>query len=257
MSTIVFDLDGVVYLGDEVVPGAKLVLDWCLTEDIKPLFVTNNSVRTPDQVVEKIGRVVGFRADRDEIITSAMAAAALATERGSQRAFVVGERGLVDALEGAGVTVTTDPADADHVVVGLTRTISYELLAMATVAIRNGAGLIASNLDPTFPTPDGLRPGAGSLVAAVETASGQAAVPAGKPFRPIRRLIAEKARGEVVVVGDRPDTDIALGIAEGWPTFLCLTGVTVDRNAVPPEHQPTRIIESIADLPGALGELRS
>ncbi len=255
MSTIVFDLDGVIYLGDEVVPGALDVLRWCRREGIRPLFVTNNSVRTPDEVVDKIGRVAGFATSPQEIITSAMAAASLVAARGGEQCLVVGERGIVEALEQRGVGVTQDPHQADHVVVGLTRSLTYGLLAAATTAVRNGAKLVASNLDPTFPTPHGLRPGAGSLVAAVETATEEIAVPAGKPFRPIRDLIAARADGDVVVVGDRLDTDIALGIAEGWSTFLCLTGVTEAPEAVPDAYRPTAVLRSVADLPGALEEL--
>ena len=249
MSTIVFDLDGVVYLGDEVVPGARDVLEWCRQGDIRPLFVTNNSVRTPEEVIDKIRRVVGFEAALDEVITSAMAAAALVASRSSRQCLVVGERGIVEALNDLGVAVTEHPEHADHVVVGLTRSLSYDLLAAATTAVRGGATLVASNLDPTFPTSGGLRPGAGSLVAAVETATEMIAIPAGKPFAPIRKIIAERASGDVMVVGDRPDTDIALGLAEGWPTVLCLTGVTDDPGAVPDQFQPTEVIPSIAELP--------
>ena len=256
MTTIVFDLDGVVYLGDEVVPGARDVLEWCRATGIRPLFVTNNSVRTPDEVVGKIRRVVEFETQPDEVITSAMAAAALVASRDSQECLVVGERGIVEALEERSVAVTEDPERADHVVVGLTRSLSYDLLAAATAAVRRGAALVASNLDPTFPTPRGLRPGAGSLVAAVETATETVAIPAGKPFAPIRAIITERANGDVMVVGDRPDTDIALGIAEGWPTVLCLTGVTRDADGIPEQFQPSHVIPSIADLPEVFGSLR-
>ncbi len=251
--TIVFDLDGVVYLGEQVVPGALEVLDWCRTTGRRLLFVTNNSVRTPEEVASKIDRVVGFDVAVDEVITSAMAAAELVAGNGGQRAFVVGEQGIVTALEAAGVSVVTDPAAADHVVVGLTRRLSYELLADATTAVRNGARLVASNLDPTFPTPNGLRPGAGSIVSAVETATETVAMPAGKPFAPIRTLVKARANGPVVVVGDRPDTDIALGRAEGWETILCLTGVTDDPSDVPSQFEPDHVIDSIANLPDRIG----
>lgn len=257
MTTIVFDLDGVVYLGDEVVPGATRVLEWCRSEGMRPLFVTNNSVRTPQQVVEKVERVAGFSTEPDEVITSALAAADLVARRGGRRALVVGERGIVEALEDQGVVVTTDPEQCDHVVVGLSRSVTYDLLSAATAAVRNGATLIASNLDATFPTPRGLRPGAGSLVAAVETSTDVIAIPAGKPFAPIRKLIADRSVGEVMVVGDRPDTDIALGIAEGWPTFLCLTGVIDDPGAVPARFLPTAVLDSVADLPDAVARLRA
>lgn len=253
--TIVFDLDGVVYLGNDVVPGALEVLEWCRRSGIQPLFVTNNSVRTPTEVVAKIRDVVGFDVTVDEVITSALAAADLVAERAGRSCLVVGERGIVEALAGRGVHVVEDPHEADHVVVGLTRSISYELLADATTAVLQGAALVATNLDPTFPTPTGLRPGAGSLVAAIETASGTDAIPAGKPFAPIRSLITAQASGKVVVVGDRPDTDIALGITEGWPTLLCLTGVTADASQVPGRYQPTRVIASIADVPEAVRSL--
>lgn len=255
MTTIVFDLDGVVYLGDEMVPGARDVLEWCRSNGFRPLFVTNNSVRTPAEVVAKIHRVVGFETGMDEVVTSAMAAAVLVESREGRECLVVGEKGVIEALNDRAIAVTDVPHHADHVVVGLTRSLTYEMLAGATTAVRSGATLVASNLDPTFPTPNGVRPGAGSIVAAVETATDAVALPAGKPFAPIRRLVTERALGEVIVVGDRPDTDIALGLAEGWPTVLCLTGVTEDSSAVPKRFRPTAVIPSVAELPEIIEDL--
>lgn len=254
---LVFDLDGVVYVGNQAIPGARQVLEWATGAGHRVLFVTNNSVRTPQQVIDKIRQVVGFEPDLDQVITSAMAAAALVSDRSSRRCFVVGEAGITEALTERGIGVTTEPSEADHAVVGLTRSLTYDLLAGATTAVRGGATLVATNLDPTFPTPAGLRPGAGSIVAAVETSTGVVAIPAGKPFLPMLRLVEARAEpGPVMVIGDRPDTDLALGKARGWATALCLTGVTDQAEDVPDELAPDVVIDSVADLPAVVDQRR-
>lgn len=253
---LVFDLDGVVYVGNEALPRAGEVLAWADRAGHTVLFATNNSVRTPSSVVEKIRTVVGYSAHESQVITSALAAAELVVSRGGRRCLVVGEDGIREALRERSIDPFAEAADADHVVVGLTRELSYELLVDATTAVRSGATLIATNLDPTFPSPSGLRPGAGSIVAAVETSTDTVAIPAGKPFRPTRALIEAKASaGAITVIGDRPDTDLALGRAAGWHTVLCLSGVTAAASDVPEELRPDRVIDSIADLPEALAGL--
>jgi 4-nitrophenyl phosphatase len=148
-------------------------------------------------------------------------------------ALVLGEDGVVEALGGRGVTVVPEPP-ADAVVVGLTRTFTYDRLAQAMAAVRGGARLIGTNEDATYPTPDGLVPGAGAILAAVATATGVTPEVAGKPHRPTADAIAARAPdGDLrAMVGDRPSTDGALAVQLGVPFGLVLSGVT------PPDQVP-------------------
>jgi 4-nitrophenyl phosphatase len=214
--TIVFDLDGVVYLGDEEVPGAGSVLSGLSERGFTVLFATNNSWRSADEGAAKIRRVTGYRAEPSQYVSSASAAASLLGPHDGP-VLILGGPGIVDAVEGAGAAITEDPTEATVVIAGLDRQLTYEKLHLASSAVRNGARFIATNLDPTFPTPTGLMPGAGSMVAAVETASGTAPEVAGKPYPPMRHLVTELASGgSVWMVGDRVDTDLAMAYAEAF-----------------------------------------
>lgn len=245
---IVCDLDGVIYLGDSAVPGAGEALSELTGDGYDVVFCTNNSWRTPEQVAAKIERLTGFPASVHQILTSAMAAARMVEKT---PVLVCGGEGIGHALLGRGLVITEDPREAKSVVVGLDTSFDYDRLVAASAAIRGGADFIATNLDATYPTDAGLLPGAGSIVAALETATGRKAIPAGKPFPPMRRLLSEMAGGRRVwVVGDRIDTDLAMAYLEGWKSVLVLTGVTEDGDG--PERHPDLVLESIADLPKAL-----
>jgi len=246
MATIVCDLDGVIYIEHMPVPGAAAALHSLHRAGHQLLFVTNNATRHLDAIIAEIEGRAGFTPDRQSVISSSMAAAAMLDGRATS-AFVVGEAGLVATLAESGITAVA-AADAEAVVVGLDRAVTYDRLRDAALAIRRGALFIATNLDSTFPTPSGLWPGGGALVAALATASGQAPEVAGKPAAPMRDLVRSRVEQEEVwVVGDRPDTDLALGEAEGWNTVLVLTGVTAGPQGVSPA--PTVVLDSIADLP--------
>ncbi len=249
-GTVVFDLDGVVYLGGQGIPGAGASLSETQEAGYQLLFCTNNSSRGREPTAEKIRRTTGFPASADQVISSATAAAHLVAGR-ARRAFVVGGEGIVEAFAESGVETTTDWRHADVVVVGVDFDFTYAKLSDAMAAVRGGAWLVATNRDSTYPTPEGLAPGAGSVVAAVETASGTAAVAAGKPEVPMRSLITSRlGAGPVWVVGDRPDTDLAMAHAEGWGSILVLTGVTDDAAGLrpPPDH----VVASITDVPRLL-----
>lgn len=224
MSTVVCDLDGVVYLGDQPTPGARQAL-FALQEAGHSLaFATNNSAREPEVVVQKLKRVVGYEADVGQIVTSSLVAASLITDG---PVLTMGESGVDAAVTGAGFALTTDPLEAKTVVVGLDRHLSYERVTRAAAAARRGARLIVTNRDPTFPTDRGLFPGAGACAAAVETAAGVTGVTAGKPSEAMRTLIERTyPDGPIWMVGDRPDTDIALANGPRWRSILVLTGVT-------------------------------
>lgn len=223
--TVICDLDGVVYRGGEALPGAAAALERLAASNYRVVFVTNNSSRTEEQVADKLEALVGLRPGIDDIVTSARAAVALVPE--GARCLVVGGEGILEAIDSAGLSVTEDPDNADCVIVGLHRGFDYQGMDVAARAIRAGALFVATNVDPTFPAEDSIRPGAGAIVAALETASGVRPIVAGKPERPVRDLIRSRGVQDAWVIGDRPDTDIAMAVAEdGWTSILVLTGVT-------------------------------
>ena len=251
LGTVVFDLDGVVYVDAHGVPGAGDALAAIADAGWHIVFATNNSTRTAATVLEHIEQRTGFRSESAQVVTSAMAAASWVGGEHAT-AFVVGEPGLVDTIASAGITVV-DGDDADCVVVGLDRQISYGTIDRASRLVRAGAAYIATNTDATFPTQTGPAPGAGSIVAAITTASGVDPIACGKPHVPMLALVREMIRGtDVWVVGDRPETDLAMARRAGWTAVLVLTGVTDDPSAITSDHAPHHIIDSIADLPRLL-----
>ena len=227
-STVIVDMDGVLYRGTEAIPGADEALHRLEHAGHQVVFVTNNSTRTTKQVAAKLKEVLGYEADPEQIVTSAMAAVALLPENAS-RCMVVGGDGIREAVLGAGTQMTDDPTEASCVVVGLDPEFDYNTLDRAASAVRRGATFIATNRDPTFPTSDGLKPGAGSIVAAIEVASGVAPLVAGKPEKPTRDLIHALGVSTAWVIGDRVDTDIALAAHDReWTSILVMTGVTAE-----------------------------
>ncbi len=225
------DLDGVVWLSGEPIPGAGEAVRLLRAAGARVLFASNNSSPTVADLVRRLGDC-GIPAGPDDIVTSAMAAASM-LDRGG-RALVVGDDGLMEALAERGVHATRAADDGraagagppDAVVVGYTRRFDYEVLRRAADAVRAGARLIGTNEDATLPTPQGPVPGAGSILAAVATAAGAAPVIAGKPHPPVASLIEARAGRVAAVVGDRPSTDGALARLLGVPFALVLTGVT-------------------------------
>lgn len=245
--TIVCDLDGVVYVGDAPVPGAGEALGRLAAAGHRILFCTNNSSRRRAGIVDRIHRTTGYGADPGSVVSSAMAAVTLLDP---VPAFVLGGAGITEALAVAGIPVTASWEEAGSVVVGLDPEATYRRIADAASAVRAGARFVATNDDPTYPTPGRLLPGAGALVAAVATASGVRPVVAGKPHAPMRELLRARAGdGPVWVVGDRVDTDVALARAEGWTPVLVLTGVT---GAAEAAASGASVLDSLADLPALL-----
>lgn len=225
-GNLICDLDGVVFLGSKPIPGSTGALTELTAAGWNILMCTNNSTRSPAEVAERIHQVTGFRTRPESILTSAQAAALMLAPV-KPRCFVLGGLGIVDALKSADIPVVESAEDAEAVVVGLATDLTYSWLREAVTAVFNGARLIATNLDSTYPTETGLWPGGGAIVAAVETATGVKAEPAGKPWPPMRELVGKHLMpGTVWVVGDRPDTDLALAEGTDWKTALVLSGVT-------------------------------
>jgi HAD superfamily hydrolase (TIGR01457 family) len=249
-DAFLFDLDGVLYRGTEPVAAAAESLAQLRTLGKGIAFVTNNSGRTPAAVVEHL-RSVGVPATADEVETSALTTAALLAERGVGRAFVVGEAGLVEALTGAGVQVLAgEPVRADAVVVGWDRAADYAKLRIASVLVQRGAALIATNPDGSYPAADGTRwPGAGALLAAIETTTGVRGEVVGKPHAPLLLAALERAGGKrPLLVGDRLDTDIAGAVGLGWDSMLVLTGISSREDAAASSMRSTYVAEDLRAL---------
>ena len=223
------DLDGVVYRGTATIEHAAASIAAARSAGMRMAFVTNNASRTPENVAALI-KAVGVEATVDEVVTSAQAAARLLAQRlapGSP-VLVVGGEGLRSAVAGAGLTAVESADDAPAAVVqGYAPDLTYAQLAEGALAIRRGAFWVASNLDSTIPTPRGLMPGNGALVALVRTATGAEPVSAGKPARPLHdEAVARTSSRAPLVVGDRLDTDIEGAVAVGAHSLLIMTGVT-------------------------------
>lgn len=246
-GAVVCDLDGVVYLGNTAIPSAGDALARLERTGLSILFVTNNSAREQSAVRAKLSEVVGYEAIDDQIITSSLVAASLIEEG---PVLVMGEIGVEAAVAAAGFLITEDPHLAATVVVGLDRRLNYDRVARASEAVRSGARFIVTNRDPTFPVENGLLPGAGSCAAAVETASGVTAITAGKPSGAMRDLIESRLpEGTIWMVGDRPDTDLAMASGPRWRSILVLTGVTPKGDgADPPPDFVAEDLGAAADL---------
>jgi phosphoglycolate/pyridoxal phosphate phosphatase family enzyme len=249
-DALLLDLDGVLYRGSTPVPGAGPTLRRLREAGKRIAFVTNNSSRTPTSVAEHL-RAIGVDASPEEVETSALTTAAHLASRSVRSAFVVGEEGLRRALIEAGVALLDDePRSVDAVVVGFDREADWAKLRTASVLVEHGALLIASNADPSYPAPDGdAWPGAGALLAVIETTVGRKAEVVGKPHAPL--FIAALARaggGRPLVVGDRIDTDIAGANALGWDSMLVLTGITTPEEAATSVPRPTYVAEDLTAL---------
>lgn len=248
------DLDGVVYVGRDSVPSAPPALAAAVRAGMKIEFVTNNALRTPEQVAARL-RGLGIEAVADSIVTSAQAAARLLTERCGHdaRVLVTGGEGLRTAIEEAGLrAVASADDDPAAVVVGYDPSLDYARLAEAALAVRRGAVFVACNRDPTLPTERGPMAGMGALAAFVTTASGQEPLVAGKPEPALHRESVRRSRSRrPLVVGDRLETDIEGARRAGTPSLLVLTGVTdLPALAVAPEGRRPDLLS--ADLRGLL-----
>lgn len=251
-GTVICDLDGVVFVDDDPVPGAGDALRALEGEGYELLFVTNNATTHRSDLVSKIERASGYRPALEAVFSSAMAGASLIAGDIST-AFVVGEAGLATTFGDYGISVTDSWSEAEAVVVGLDRSLTYDRIKDAVLAVNNGARFVATNTDSTYPTPEGLWPGGGAIVAAIQKASGVEPEVAGKPYAPMRQMVREAiGHGPVWMVGDRPDTDLAMAKLEGWQGVLVLTGVVASAGDVPAEFAPDLVVESLAEVPAAI-----
>ena len=246
---ILFDLDGVLYRGEDAVPQAPPTMAELRRRGVRPVFLTNNSSRTPRQVAEKL-RAIGIEADPAEVVTSALATAELLAERGGGRAFVIGQDGVREALTDAGIRILEgEPEEADLVVVGFDGGATYGSLKRASLLVQRGARLVATNADASHPAAEGLWPGAGALLSVITTTTGAEPEIVGKPFRPLFEAGRRHGGGgRPLVVGDRLDTDVEGGARLGWDTMLVLTGVSGREDVERTGIRPTVIVKDVSAL---------
>ncbi|MDO4487846.1 MAG: HAD-IIA family hydrolase [Eubacteriales bacterium] len=243
------DMDGVLYHGNRLLPGAAEFIKWLQDNDKKYLFLTNNSGLTPKELKQKLERL-GVLVPEENFYTSALATAEfLKTQAPGCSAFVIGEAGLLNALYDAGITM--NDVDPDYVVVGEGRNYSMESLTKAVNLVLKGARLIGANYDVSGNIENGLAPACRALIAPIEMAAGKKAYFCGKP-NPLMMRTGLKLLGceeeESVIVGDRMDTDIIAGTECGVDTVLVLSGVS-DRNTVRMyAYQPTVILDGVGDI---------
>ncbi len=248
------DMDGVLVRENHAIPGADRFLGRLGERKLPFLVLTNNSIYTQRDLSARLSQI-GLDVPEDAIWTSALATADfLDSQRPGGTAFAIGEAGLTTALHDAGYTLTERAPD--YVVLGETRTYSFERIAQAIRLIAAGARFIATNPDPTGPTPDGPLPATGSVAALISRATSVDPYFVGKPNPLMMRsaLNAIDAHSETTaMVGDRMDTDIVAGLEAGMHTTLVLTGSTAREEAERFPYRPSRIVDSIADLVAELG----
>jgi NagD protein len=243
------DMDGVVYRGDKLIPGADKFINELIQRNIPFMFLTNNSQRTRRDVATRLSRM-GINVQESHIYTCAMATARfLALQKPNGTAYVIGEGGLLYSLHCSGYAIVDH--DPDYVVVGEGRTYNCEMIEKAVQMIMKGAKLIATNPDPNCPTPSGIRPGCGAIVSILEMATGKKAFSPGKPS-PVMLRAARKELGlttnQTIVIGDTMETDILGGVQMGYKTILVLSGGSKIEDLENYAYKPDMIIDSVADL---------
>jgi NagD protein len=243
------DMDGVLVREENAIPGADRFLARLRELELPFLVLTNNSIYTRRDLAARL-RASGLDVPEDSIFTSALATARfLEEQRPGGTAFAIGEAGLTTALHDAGYTLTE--RDPDYVVLGETRTYSFERISRAIRLIVAGARFIATNPDATGPTPDGPLPATGSVAALISRATGVDPYFVGKPNPLMMRtaLNTLDAHSETTaMIGDRMDTDVVSGLEAGLQTILVLSGVTTRAEAERYPYRASRIVDSVADI---------
>lgn len=244
------DMDGVIYHGDRLLPGVREFVHWLQEEKKEFLFLTNNSGKTQRELQAKLSRM-GLDIDESHFYTSALATAEfLASQMPGARAFVIGEPGLLNALYERGITI--DETTPDYVVVGESRSYTYDSICCAVRCVHQGARLIGTNSDLTAPTEQGIVPACRALVAPIEQATGKAAYYVGKPnplmMRTGLNLLGVHSQ-DTAIIGDRMDTDIVAGIESGLDTVLVLSGVTRRDEIDHFPYRPRLVLNGVGEIP--------
>ena len=245
------DMDGVIYHGNQILPGVREFIQWMQDENKEYLFLTNNSGYTPRELNQKLARM-GLDVPEEHFYTSALATAAFLRQQAPGcSVFAIGEAGLLNALYDAGVTM--NDVNPDYVVVGEGRAYSLDTLTKATNLVMNGAKLIGANSDVSGPIENGIAPACGALVAPIEMATGRKAYFCGKP-NPLMMRTGLRLLGchsaEAVMIGDRMDTDVISGMESGMSTVLVLSGVSTRETLDTYAYRPSIVLDGVGDIPG-------
>ena len=253
MRAAIIDMDGVLWEGERPKPGLIAFFETLRARQSRFVLATNNASQTPEQYVGKLARL-GVTVSRDEVLTSAQAAALYLRRQAvnGTRVFAIGEDGLRQALAEHGLSLCDlYEVDARYVVCGMDRGLSWDKLATATLNIRAGATFIGANPDVTLPTERGVTHGNGAILAALQAATGVAPVIIGKP-EPIMYqqalAILQADPAATVAIGDRLDTDILGAIRAGISSVLVLSGIATRAQLAASDHQPTWIMQDIAEI---------
>ncbi len=251
------DLDGVIYRGNERLPGAREFIEWIEATGREYLYLSNNSMSTPAQVAARI-RALGLPAPLERVVTAGSAAASyLAHTYPGARVFVLGLPPLAQMVADAGLKVLSEEegAQADVVLVGLDRSLTYARLSVAVQAVLNGAAFVAVNRDPLLPTEGKLEPGSGSIAAAIEASTGITPYMVGKPdpgiIREAMRMIGATPE-ETAMIGDGITLDIPAGHNAGAATILLLSGITARAQIADAAIQPDAVYADLAALLAAI-----
>ena len=255
---LIVDMDGVLWRESTPIGDLPLIFSILAGRGIRVSAVTNNATRSADDYAKRLSGL-GVRIDASQIITSGEATALTLRDHFPQRGrvFVVGEKGLEQSISGAGFEVVTDTGDTERVVAVaacMDREFTYDKLRAAATHIRNGGVFFGTNPDPTFPTPGGLVPGSGSIITAIAAAAEQQPTMIGKPSPLLFELAAKRMgmkKNDLLVVGDRLETDIAGGQAWGARTALVLSGVTSAEKARAWRPRPDIVAADLTELVGA------
>ena len=249
-KSVISDMDGVIYRGGQLIPGAKDFVQRLLDTNTKFLFLTNNSEQTPLDLKLKLEARGISGLSEENFITSAMATAIfLKEQKPDARVYVIGGGGLINELYNVGFSISE--SNPDYVVVGKTATFTFEMMKTAVRLILGGAKFIGTNPDVTDPTETGIEPACGAILSAIETASGQRPYIVGKP-NSLMMTIATRKLGvhadDAVMIGDRMDTDIVGGMEAGMTTCLVLSGVSELTDLQNFPYKPDHIFENVGEI---------
>jgi HAD superfamily hydrolase (TIGR01457 family) len=248
MQAFLIDMDGVLYRGNRPIPAALRFIDNLQSREIPFLLLTNHSCLTPDGFSLRL-KTMYITVPAQRIYTSALATAEWLASQRAARVFVIGEHGLRSALRDRGIEIVEK--DASHVVAGLDRMLSYSALTKAARLIKEGAVFVGTNPDPTYPVEDGDAPECGTILAALECASGATPIIIGKPSQVIYNFAARRLGlpiDKITMIGDRLDTDIAGARSAGAQSILTLTGHTTRDMLQSAKIQPDRVVECLSEV---------
>jgi NagD protein len=252
----IFDLDGTVYLGEELLPGAAEVIRILRRAGRRVIFLSNNPTHTSAQYAAKLSRLGIETAVCDVLNSSQVLVRWLEAEAPGSRVFVVGEQALCDELAAAGFEMVMRASEVDVVIASFDRTFAYPKLQIAFDAIRRGARFVATNADRYCPVPGGGEPDAAAVIAAIEACTAtRVEVVVGKPSPIMARAASDRIGlppARCLMIGDRLETDIAMGRAAGMTTALVLTGATTRELLAGSALQPDYVAEGLFEVAAAL-----